>query len=50
LLPVVYFDIINGNIICNGVNGIANKAKESFATPRSINSNPVIASTAAKPI
>jgi hypothetical protein len=29
---------------------MANKARESFLTPRSSNSNPVIESTAAKPI
>jgi hypothetical protein len=46
---VVYLDITNGRIICNGVNGTANKAKESFVTPFLINCNPVIASVAAKP-
>ena len=38
----------NGKRISNGVNGIANKAIESFVTPRSSNSIPVIESIAAK--
>lgn len=28
--PVVYFEMKNGKRISNGVNGIANKARESF--------------------
>lgn len=49
-VPVVYFEIKNGKRISKGVNGIANKANESFVTPRSSNSNPVIESTAENPI
>jgi hypothetical protein len=49
-VPVVYLEIKNGKRISNGVNGIANKANESFETPRSSNSIPVIESTAANPI
>lgn len=48
--PVVYREITKGKIISNGINGIARRANVSFLTPRSISSNPVIESTAAKPI
>lgn len=47
--PVVYFEIRNGKIICNGVIGIASIAKRSFGTPASSNFNPV-AESAANPI
>jgi hypothetical protein len=47
-VPVVYLEMKNGRRISKGVNGIANSANESFVTPRSSNSRPVIVSIAAK--
>lgn len=47
--PAVYFEIYKGNIICNGISGIANNAIFSLGTPDSINFNPVTESQGENP-
>lgn len=48
--PAVYFEIINGKIICNGIMGTAMKASFSLGKPPSISFKLVTASHAENPI
>merc|ERR1719206_1562491 len=47
--PAVYFEIIQGRMICSGIMGIASMASLSLGTPASTNLSPEAASAAAKP-
>lgn len=48
--PAVYFEIISGKMICNGIMGTAIKANFSLGKPASISFKLVTASQAEKPI